>query len=72
MAKRIISLVVAVIMMMSIMAPAAEAAVRRVYYRPAPRRVVVVHRVPRPVHRHHHNRTGAFIAGAIIGAILAR
>jgi len=72
---KIKSLVLAMVMVLGVvMAPVtAEAAVRRVYYHPAPRRIIVVHRVPRPVYRHrHNNRVGAFLAGAVIGAILAR
>jgi len=70
MAKRIIGLVAAVLVMANVMAPTAEACFRMPP--PPPRYVRGYRRPPRPHHHHHHHdRTGAVIAGVVIGAILA-
>ena len=69
MAKRIISLMVTMLIMVNVMAPAAEACYR--HLPPPPPRYGRIYRRPRHHHRHHHDRTGAVITGVIIGAILA-
>ena len=72
MAKRIISLLVVLFMMVGFTAPVAEACYHR-HLPPPPspycRRVPRLR--PRRHHHHHHDHTGAVVAGIIIGAIIA-